>query len=159
MRFEEWIGSLISLLAFAILFFFNQKQVKPATNSKKTPPPLEDNEEDEWNKFLKAAGSEQDKKKTLTQVSASKKKKALPEYQSLKVNQRTLSPSKVDEIEMSKHRTLLRSAYVTRLNRTPSISGAWSHQTPKVRQILGKLPNLQAVVISREVLEKPRGWS
>ncbi len=162
MNFQEWIGSLISLLAFAALFFLNKRKLQPGPTSTRNADRREEEEdeekEDDWTKFLKAAGRENAQKKTVP-----------PPLPVIKpnppLNKKILQKTKPvpvihdeEHIKISKAGPVLRSAYISRLNRIPLVHGEWADQSPKIRQIIRDLPNLKTVIISREVLEKPRGW-
>jgi hypothetical protein len=163
MDFQEWIGSLISLLAFAALFFLNKRKMPPQHSQAKNPQIQdEEDEEDDWTKFLKDVGGEQAKKKSppppQPKPKLIKKSAPLPEHQMQKKPKSFPAKQEEEHLEIYKSRPVLRSAHVMRLNRIPLIGGEIPEQSPKIRQIFGKLPDLKKIIISREVLEKPRGW-
>lgn len=135
MKFQEWIGSLISLLAFAALFFLNQRKEASIEDEKK------------------------ERKKTPLSPILVKKKSVPLSLQKAKQKER-LSPLIIEDEhhDLSKTRTLLKSSSLIKLNPIPKVSGEMSNQIPRIRKILDGPSTLQTVMISREVLEKPRGW-
>lgn len=161
MNFQEWIGSLISLLAFAILLFFNKRKepAKAQRGSIKQADIHDEEEEDAWTEFLKGVSAGKEKKKPVLPPMPVKKTNPST-VQKIQPRAKLVPANHKDEhLDLSMSRPVLRSAFITRLSSIPQVRGELPDHTPRIRKIIGVgLPNLKSLIISREVLEKPRGW-
>lgn len=157
MSIEEWIGSLISMLALAALFFLNQRKEKRAETQKrddwledsKDEGEDEEDEEDVWSHLLKAAP-------VLQKTEQIVKKVAKPLPKPVKGVRAPVIPFDEEFHDLQVKRTELQSSGVIKLKRLPSVHGELSERCPRVKRIIGSLPSLRTMIICREILDKPK---
>lgn len=137
MSVDEWIGSIITMLAFAFMFFFNKKsekghekdQSQAQRNVKDIKPPL----------ILETLDKSLHRPKNKKQGSFVSK------------------PSrKIIIDDLDPERSTLPSSKVTRLGSVPSIHGEAEASRPKVRKVIKDVKGLRNLVICREIMERKK---
>lgn len=158
MTLQEWIGSIISLLGLAILFFFNERKVdgQEPQSPQASPQKNEDEEESNWQELLQIVEKPKVKnQKSLgvskVQVTHHPKKPAQKAYRPIN---RLIED---DSDDLNSNRPVLRSPFVARLRPIPSIHGEFVDRSPKVRKTIKSLKSLRTLIICREVMERPHG--
>lgn len=154
MSIEEWIGSLISMLAFAALFFLNQRRDKQNEAQKReerldSQDEEDDDEEDAWSHFLKATAGPQKTEHLVKKIA-----KPLPKL--VKAPRAPVIPFDEEFQDLQVKRTELQSSGVIKLKQLPSVHGELSERSPRVKRIVGSLPSLRTMIICREILDKPK---
>lgn len=152
MSFQEWIGSIISLLGLAALFFLNQRHERRAEAEPSQPEQEDEDEEDAWSEFLKSVGGEskQAEKKLPPPVPKPKVKSKQVKYKPIAVE--------VEHLELHENNPVVRYQEITKIQRVVAIHAQYE-RNPRVNEIVKSLPNLRSLMISREILEKPRGYN
>lgn len=150
MSIEEWIGSLISLLAFATLLFLNKRKERRGEKPVFQEEVVEDSEDEEdeeaWSLFLKGAAQAPKPIESVKKVVQALPKTAHP----------PLTHFDEESHDLQVKRTELKSSSILKLKRLPSVHGELSERSPRIKRIVEGLPSLRTMMICHEVLEKPK---
>lgn len=157
MSLEEWIGSIISLLGLAALFFFNQRPDNQKAERTRQPAVEEDDEEDDpWKEFLRITAGEPKPKKKKPPAPPVKQVAQIKSERKPKPYKPTSTPYVYEESHEEVYKPVLHSSRITRLKSVPLFYGEVMERQPRIKKVLKDLPSLKTMIICREIIEKPK---